>query len=246
MEQTTKIIPADKNTSGSSTRLFGSPFARSHLPMDAKDAATGKRGKGRPTSSDRGVGREALIEAARALLQELPPAQVTSTAVARRANGDPALVRYYFGNRENLLFEVAKRIGQESNRPLPETSDPIELLTAMVHNTFRFTHAAKHMQRLMIEELAQANSLEVRQKTSEWNRRPLANYARVAELDTQGELDEFDPLFMHLAVVGICDFFVSGEPMIRMLVPKGTDMTKLERKYEAFVTRLVTKGLRRR
>ncbi|HTM96356.1 MAG TPA: TetR/AcrR family transcriptional regulator, partial [Croceibacterium sp.] len=66
-----------------------------------------RRGKGRPTASQSGVGREVLITAARDLLQELPPAQVTSTAVARRANADPALVRYYFGTRENLLFEVA-------------------------------------------------------------------------------------------------------------------------------------------
>ena len=69
-----------------------------------------RRGKGRPTASASGVGREALVSAARSLLQELPPAQVTSTAVAKRANADPALVRYYFGNRENLLFEVANRL----------------------------------------------------------------------------------------------------------------------------------------
>ena len=121
--------------------------------MTAGRKKTDKRGKGRPTASQSGVGREALISAARELLQELPPAQVTSTAIARRANADPALVRYYFGNRENLLFEVAKQIGAEANRPPPDEGDPIELLADMIHNTFRFTRSAKHMQRLMIEEL---------------------------------------------------------------------------------------------
>ena len=71
----------------------------------SEDAAP--RRKGRPMASARGVGKDVLIEATRALLQELPPAQVTSTAIARKAGADPALVRYYFGNRENLLFEVA-------------------------------------------------------------------------------------------------------------------------------------------
>jgi AcrR family transcriptional regulator len=205
-----------------------------------------RRGKGRPTASASGVGSEALVSAARALLQELPPAQVTSTAIARRANADPALVRYYFGNRENLLFEVAKQIGAEANRPPPDEGDPIELLADMIHLTFRFTRSAKHMQRLMIEELDSASSAEVREKMREWNRQPLSNYAKLQELDSDGKLRPFDPLFMHLAVVGISDFFASGAPLIELLVPPGTDMEDLGRQYEGFVTRLLTEGVRKR
>jgi AcrR family transcriptional regulator len=205
-----------------------------------------RRGKGRPTGSETGVGREALITAARELLQELPPAHVTSTAIAKRANADPALVRYYFGNRENLLFEVAKQIGAETNRPPPSEGDPIELLAEMVHSTFKFTRSAKHMQRLMIEELDSASSPEVRQKMREWNRQPLSSYARLQELDEQGALRKFDPLFMHLAVVGISDFFASGAPLVELLVPPGTDLAELGRNYEAFVVRLVLEGLKAR
>jgi AcrR family transcriptional regulator len=205
-----------------------------------------RRGKGRPTASDSGVGREALVGAARELLQELPPAQVTSTAIARRANADPALVRYYFGNRENLLFEVAKQIGEEANRPPPDDGDPIELLADMIHNTFRFTRSAKHMQRLMIEELDSASSPEVREKMRDWNRQPIANYARIQELDRAGKLRPFDPLFMYLAVVGISDFFASGAPLIELVAPEGTDIAELGREYENFVVELISDGLRKR
>jgi AcrR family transcriptional regulator len=206
----------------------------------------GRRGKGRPTASESGVGRDALIGAARDLLQELPPAQVTSTAIARRANADPALVRYYFGNRENLLFEVAKQIGEEANRPPPDDGDPIELLADMIHNTFRFTRSAKHMQRLMIEELDSASSPEVREKMRDWNRQPIANYARIQELDLAGKLRPFDPLFMYLAVVGISDFFASGAPLIELVAPEGTDIAELGREYENFVVELISEGLRKR
>jgi len=205
-----------------------------------------RRGKGRPTSAASGVGRDSLIAAARDLLQELPPAQVTSTAIAKRAGADPSLVRYYFGNRENLLFEVAKQIGAEANRPPPDEGDPVDLLADMIHNTFRFTRSAKHMQRLMIEELDSASSAEVRGKMREWNRRPLDNYARLQELDREEALRPFDPLFMHLAVVGISDFFATGAPLIELVVPPGTDMDKLGRDYEAFVVDLITRGLRRK
>jgi TetR/AcrR family transcriptional regulator len=214
--------------------------------MTAGRKKPNRRGKGRPTASASGVGREALITAARALLQELPPAQVTSAAIARRANADPALVRYYFGNRENLLFEVAKQIGAEANRPPPDEGDPIELLADMIHLTFRFTRSAKHMQRLMIEELDSASSAEVREKMREWNRQPLSNYGKLQELDSKGKLRPFDPLFMHLAVVGISDFFASGAPLIELLVPPGTDMEEMGRQYEDFVTRLLTEGIRKR
>lgn len=204
-----------------------------------------RRGKGRPTAAASGVGREALITAARELLQELPPAQVTSTAIARHANADPALVRYYFGTRENLLFEVAKQIGEEANRPLPP-GDPLALLEDMIHGTFRFTRSAKHMQRLMIEELDSASSPEVREKMREWNRNPVANYARILEFDKKGELREFDPIFMYLAVVGISDFFVAGAPLIELLVPPGTNKDDLAKRYEEFVVRLITDGVRKR
>jgi AcrR family transcriptional regulator len=205
-----------------------------------------RRGKGRPAAAASGVGREALVSAARDLLQEFPPAQVTSTAIARRANADPALVRYYFGNRENLLFEVASQIGIETNRPLPSEGDPVDLLVEMVHNTFKFTRSAKHMQRLMIEELDSASSPEVRAKMREWNRVPVSYYAKLKELDSEGKLTDFDPLFMHLAVVGISDFFASGAPLIELLVAPDTDMEELGRQYEAFVTRLLSDGLRKR
>lgn len=214
--------------------------------MATREKKPTRRGKGRPTASDSGVGRDALLAAARALLQELPPAQVTSTAVARRANADPALVRYYFGSRENLLFEVAKQMGEEANRPSPDAGNPADLLADMIHNTFRFTRSAKHMQRLMIEELDSASSPEVREKMREWNRHPLSAYTKIQELDEAGELRSFDPLFMHLAVIGISDFFASGAPLIELLAPEGTDMEELGKRYEEFVTQLLLEGLRKR
>ncbi|MBO9602784.1 MAG: TetR/AcrR family transcriptional regulator [Novosphingobium sp.] len=197
-------------------------------------------------SNAKGVGREALIEAARALLQELPPAQVTSTAVARRAGADPALVRYYFGNRESLLLEVAKQIAGEARHIPPTEGDPIELLVDFIRSTFRFTRSAKHMQRLMIEEIDSASSPQMRERAREWNQQPVDYYARLRELDEKEELTRFDPLFLHLAVVGMSDFFISGRPLIELLVPKGTDMEQLYQQYEAFVTRLVLEGLKQR
>ncbi len=80
----------------------------------------------------------------------------------------------------------------------------------------------------------------------EWNRNPVANYARILEFDDKGDLRDFDPFFMYLAVVGISDFFVSGAPLIELLVPPDLSKDELARHYEDFVVRLITDGVRKR
>ena len=57
-----------------------------------------KRGQGRPVSGENDVGRERLLAATEKLLRMMPPAHVTISRIAREANADPALIRYYFGN----------------------------------------------------------------------------------------------------------------------------------------------------
>lgn len=206
-----------------------------------------RRGKGRPNAGERGVGREALIAAARKLLQELPPAQVTIAAVGREAGADPALVRYYFGNREALLFEVAQQIAEPEDQAGPDAElTPARQLEELIHRTFRFTRSAKYMQRLMAEELSSAKSPEIQQKLREWQHSPVKAYQQIMERDGGAVLNPFDALFLHLAVVGISDFFHSGAPVVRMLVPEDTDLAELEQRYESFVTNLLLDGLRKR
>ncbi len=206
-----------------------------------------RRGKGRPVGSGEGVGRDSLIAAAKKLLQELTPAQVTIAAIAREAGADPALVRYYFGSREALLLEVTQQITmQAETESAPAGLDPAEGLEDLIHRTFRFTRSARYMQRLMAEELSTVRSPEVREKLREWQRMPVDAYQELRERDGGAHLTDFTPLFVHLAVIGISDFFHSGEEVVKMLVPQGTDLAELEREYEAFIPRLLLDGLRKR
>ena len=209
------------------------------------DTGRRKRKQGRPMAAQDAVGREGLLVAAAQLLQALPPAQVTATAIAREAGADPALIRYYFGSREALLLEVVKRLTSGEDE-IDRSADPVRAIEERIHAVFRFTRSAKHMQRLMIEELDVARSPEVRESVAVWNRVPIDFYDQVRGEDGGEELAPFDSLFLHLAVIGISDFFVSGAPLVEMLAPPGTDMAELGRRYEAFVTRLLLDGLRKR
>ena len=202
-----------------------------------------KRGQGRP--ADSGVGREAIVAATKKLLQELPPARVTLSLIAREAGVDPALVRYYFGDRSNLLLEVVDKMLEAARFENREGEDAVATLRGHIGEILRFTHSARHMQRLMIDELAEAKSTEVRSRHREMNVHAIGFYEKLMA-DGGGELRSVDPMFLYITLIGIFDFFVSAEPMVRNVVPEGTDMKALEKRFEDFVVDLLVNGLRKR
>jgi len=203
-----------------------------------------KRSQGRPGVN--AVGRESVLATARKLLHELPPARVTLAAIAREARIDPALVRYYFGDRENLLLAVVDAMLADLPHLVAADADATVALEQRIRGTLTFTRAAKQMNRLMIDELAQSKSPEVRERQRRMNIAAVADIGRVMERDHGATLTAVDPLFLHIATIGIFDFFVLAQPLIRNLVPKGTDMEELAKRFEDFVVRLLLDGLRKR
>jgi hypothetical protein len=55
-----------------------------------------------------------------------------------------------------------------------------------------------------------------------------------------------DALFMHVAMIGLCEFFAASQAMILPLAPKGMSATELATRYEKFIHDLVLDGVRRR
>lgn len=203
------------------------------------------RRQGRPVATENGVGREALLIAALELLHELPPALITISSIARAANVDPALVRYYFGSRENLILEIVDRLVQEAPQPALHTASAETAVRDTVRNVFRFTRSAKYMHRLMIDELATSESQALREKARSGNQLAIDVWRDVLTNDHRGDLAKYDPLLLHIAVVGMSDFFMSAMPIIQLLQPKA-DIDKLAKRYEAFVIDLVLNGLLKR
>lgn len=205
-----------------------------------------KRGQGRPVAGgEAGVGREALIDATLRLLHDLPPSKVTITSIAREAGADPALVRYYFGNRTRLFLAVSDRL----TAGLPqgaESDDPVEALTEHIGSTARFIGSTRYMQRLMIDELLEAGDAEVSEQMRRRNLAGLAYYRRLLEGDAGKALADANPLFLHLMILAVFDFFSSAEPLVRALAGPDADMETLAQDYEAFVTRVIVEGVRKR
>jgi TetR/AcrR family transcriptional regulator len=210
-------------------------------------AKSSKRGQGRPAEkADNAVGRDAVLAAARQLVKEHPPARVTIALIAREAGVDPALVRYYFGDRGNLLLAVADSMLQDTPRPMSGDVEPVALIENSIRQTAKFTSSTKHIHRLMVDELADSRSSEIAGRLGEMNRSAVDAFAGLLAKDNGATLRTIDPMFFHVALLGLFDFFTSAEPVIRHMVPEGTDMTDLARAYEDFVADLVLNGIRRR
>ena len=200
-----------------------------------------KRGQGRPT--DGGVGRAAIIESVRAILRELPPSRITISMVAREAGVDPALVRYYFKDRSNLLLEVVNDMLKGLPTAPHAAADPSMAIQERIRESHRFSRSAKHMQRLMIDELAEAKSEDIRLQHREINLRAISFYRRMIEDDGGAKMREVEPMFLYLTIIGIFDFFVSAESLVRNIVEPGTDMNALADDYTDFVADLLLHGL---
>ena len=204
-----------------------------------------KRGQGRPAVGENEVGQERLLAAAEKLLRELPPARVTIARIAQEASVDPALVRYYFGNRTALLLAVADRMTRNASHATKMTGAPDVALADHIRLTLKFTRSAPFMHRLMIEELADAGTDESRARVRAMNLDLVSFYRSVLKADAGQTMQSVNPLFLHLLVLGTSDFFASAEPMIREIVPSNTNMEKLAATFQEFLVKMVIDGLRK-
>ena len=205
------------------------------------------RGRGRPRAKQGAVGREVIVAAARKLLEKLPPHKATISSIARSARVDPALVRYYFGSREELLLAVIEEIlaSWKFTHPAP-TSGPADKLAAFVGDMLDFALNVRSMQRLMIDECASSTAPEVRRRVRELNAGAVSRLALLLHPEKEQGVKATDPLFMHVAIIGMCEFFAAAQPMITPLMPAGLDAKRLADRYKDFIVRLVLDGLRSR
>ena len=214
---------------------------------EAKTArAPAKRSKGRPASGDNDVGRDRILTAAETLLKTLPPARVTISNISREAGVDPALVRYYFGDRTRLLMAVASRVTSNKPHAGTRTLEPQAALIEHIRKTLALVRSAPFMHRLMVEELNTGGTDETRGQTRAMNADLVEFYRELLEADGGRTLRAVDPLFLHLIILGASDFFVSADPVIAPLLPPDADKDELTARFNTFMVDLLLNGLKPR
>jgi len=116
-----------------------------------------RRRTGRPPLADDHAPREALLDAAVALFAERGVAATASKDIAARAGVTPAMVHYYFRNRELLLDAVVdERLARFAEHvfgtPIGETGASA-LIAAVVHRLFEAAASMPWMPGIWIREI---------------------------------------------------------------------------------------------
>jgi len=213
----------------------------------AKEPTRRRRGKGRPGEQGT-VGRDALVDAAIELLRAHPASSLTIVDIAKHAQVDPNLVRYYFGDLGGLLTaSVAKMMAdrQEAVRLLmSQRGSAEERLRQRVSVSLRLQQQDPSFHRLVVDRLFATQSEEARDILERTAARGLGltvNFLHAGE--SSGELRQVDPRFLNIALVGMFEFFVSAQPLVEALFGRPVD-DELTEAFGEFVVDLMLNGLR--
>jgi AcrR family transcriptional regulator len=216
--------------------------------MPARRQSPRKRRKqGRPQKDMPAIGRATLISATRQLMKMTPPAQITRLAIARAAGVDPALIRYYFGDRSALLVAAALQAGAELHDRQLSTSaqavsvtDKIRRRIAVLLETLYEDPSLHH---LIIERIIHSKSKQARQLRQDMVYGTCKELASIIEQGVaSGELRRVDPRHLFLAMIGACSFPMAERALFAELMGAEPTRKQLDA-YTEFVADLFLNGL---
>jgi AcrR family transcriptional regulator len=222
---------------------------KARLRKRAETTSRNRRAIGRPAAGSQGVGRDALIDKTCDLLTELPPNLVTRAEVARHTNVDPSLIRYYFHDRSSLLIAAAEKLStkfgamvEEEARKADET--PEGILKARVTAILKFETTYPFFHRLLLEEVMTSKTPAAKKLLNDLTTRGVEAYSKIINGGSRdGSLRKVDTAFLFLAVIGMCEFFVAGMPMLKVATGGKVDASAANARYEKFVSDLLLNGL---
>jgi AcrR family transcriptional regulator len=217
--------------------------------MGVVTRSSSARGKGRPKTRG-SVGREALIAAARDALKSKPPGEITLQEVAGIAGVDPALIRYYFGQLQDLFTETATEITRELRGRLAaliaekgSVRDKLERRIMVYLEVFR---ANPNYHRLIVESVHLSNNPN-QQTVLRLLRQSLEELEDLLREGTgKGELKAVDARFLQLAIAAMSEFFFSAHPIFEAIFGAEANNAKFVEQYAKFITALVSESPTRR
>jgi AcrR family transcriptional regulator len=206
-----------------------------------------KRPPGRPRDD---VQRTALINETLRLLQTTPPSNLTRLDIARAAGVDPALIRYYFGDKYKLFAEVIAVIAAEietgGSAALASAGTPKERIARLVRSSHEVHRRYPHYHQLILDQIIHGHPeavQRIRAKMSGSLREGLLNLMREGE--TSGELRVVDPGHLAIAIIGMCEYYSSGWGPVAALLGESTEdaRDKSAQLYGQFIEELIVRSL---
>jgi len=185
--------------------------------MAKTETTDAPRKRGRPVRKANDVGRQPLLDAARQVLARVEPTLLTRQMVAQEAGVDPNLVRYYFGNIENLLMELVRHNHKNARDEMSARrgdSNAVERLRHRISRTFRMFSESPFHHKLVSSML---NGEEPSEVHEEWvdilahSLDDLSDILRVGQ--EEGTMRRVDPRYLHFVIISAAEFWSSNKPI---------------------------------
>jgi len=226
------------------------PPQRPSKPHRKKSA---RRKPGRPLAQgSKRVGSDTIVQEVCELLRDFAPRDVTLLRVAQHAGVDRSLIRYYFKNRSTLLLAAARHLFSALKSELDSAresapADPEAQIRANAVALLRFQLEHPYFHRLMIDEIFVSDDPEAKAFFESLTTVALAALRATAHAAArEGETRAVDGAFLYIAMIGMCEFFVMGAPILKVAFGKDYDAEAVAGEYEKFIRDYVVDGLRKR
>lgn len=171
----------------------------------------------------------AILDAAEALFARHGFAATTIKAIGADAGVNPALLYYYFPDKEKLYHAVLERrigtLGREVSQAIAAPLPPLEALTLLLRGYAARMQEFPTLPRLLVRELADHQAAHALPFIREM---AAGLFRRICEIIEAGQRQgairrELDPRFTAIALVAqMAWFFVAQPAVARMLGHEGT------------------------
>ncbi len=206
-----------------------------------------RRGPGRPPGA-KPAGREALLRAARELMNERGLPRLTAREVAERAGVQPALVNYYFGSREGLVRAVVEEIAGRLQRRMRETvaagGSFHERFRRLIHGMIDALAEDPYGPRLVIEQVLFAEAEVIDDFVERFARPNLAVLTQLlAEGRAAGLCRQIHPAQLVPMLTGMGVFYFLSAPIRDRLFPELAGREDLHREFAEAAAEVFMHGI---
>lgn len=190
----------------------------------------------------------ALLDAAARVLARRKAIDVSLSDIAQESGLNSALVKYYFGSKEGLLFALFSR---DSAKAVAEvvhlaaaSMSPERKIKVHISGAINTYVRVPYLNRLF-HHLLDGENREVASTIAEQFARPIldAQRAILAEGERLGQFRRVDPEMLYFSLTGACDFIFSSGGAIPALTGDPGVTDDLRKRYIAHVTEVFMAAL---
>lgn len=208
-----------------------------------------QRRQGRPPKDDSQALRDKIIAATRELLRKSPPDSISRIDIARAAKVDPALIRYYFGSKDDVLSAVALTFMEDfikSDYDVPPSGEVQDLVHRIMTVMMTMIENVPYMHDLLVREIGRLGTpggVKIRNAFIDY---PSVRIEQAIGSTDSIKLARKELQFFRMMTIAICAFPIRERGFVEQIFGRDHFDAELTKDYCNFVARIFAQGMKPR